>query len=62
MWCQASRFPESLMYVPLRSPHSLTYLLYVLWKVSPRPIFESFVFYQKQNEIPSLYVYTASVF
>lgn len=38
----------------------MTYLLYVQWKVSPCPIFESFVFYKKQNEIPSLYVYTES--
>ena len=28
---------------------------------SPYPIFEPFVFYQKQNEVPFLYVYTESV-
>lgn len=49
------------MRVPLRTPHSLTCLLYTQRKVSPCPIFESFVFYQQQNEIPSLYVYTESV-
>lgn len=35
--------------------------IFIICAVESFPLFESFVFYQKQNEISSLYVYTESV-
>lgn len=51
---------RSRVYAPQESSFTDMFIICAV-ESFPLPIFESFVFYQKQNEIPSLYVYTGSV-